>query len=84
MRFLRARGTEAEQDLPFAGLADLLSPVLNYLDGLPGPQHAALASALAVGPVVPADPFAICAATLRLLSTAAARQPVLAVVDDAH
>ncbi len=83
-RILRARGTEAEQDLPFAGLADLLRPVLSYLDRLPGPQRAALAGALAVGPAVPADPFTICAATLSLLSAAAASQPLLAVVDDAH
>jgi DNA-binding CsgD family transcriptional regulator len=81
---LRARGAESEQNLPFAGLAGLLGPVLGLLDALPGPQRAALAGALAVGPAVPADRFAICAATLGLLAAAAADQPVLAVVDDAH
>lgn len=84
LRVLRARGARSEQNLPFAGLADLVRPVLGDLDALPDPQRAALASALALGPAVSADPFAICAATLSLLTVAAARQPVLAVVDDMH
>jgi DNA-binding NarL/FixJ family response regulator len=84
LRILRARGVESEQNLPFAGLADLAGPILGYLDALPGPQRSALAGALAVGPVTRADRFAICAATFSLLSAAAATRPVLAVVDDAH
>ena len=84
LRVLRARGARSEQNLPFAGLANLVRPVLGDLDALPGPQRAALASALAIGPAVSADPFAICAATLSLLTAAAARQPLLAVVDDMH
>ena len=84
LRVLRARGAESERNLPFAGLADLVGPVLGYLDGLPERQAAALAGALAVGPAVPADRFAVCAATLGLLAAAAAERPVLAVVDDVH
>ena len=84
LRILRARGVEAEQNLPFAGLADLAGPILGYLEALPGPQRAALAGALAVGPVARADRFAICAATFSLLGAAAATRPVLAVIDDAH
>ena len=81
---LRARGVESEQNLPFAGLAGLLGPVLQHLGTLPGRQRAALAGALAVGPAVPADRFAISAATLSLLAAAAAERPVLATVDDVH
>ena len=81
---LRAHGVESEQDLPFAGLADLVGPILGHLGALPGPQRAALAGALAVGPVVPGGRFPVCAAALRLLSAAAAQRPVLAVVDDGH
>jgi DNA-binding CsgD family transcriptional regulator len=84
LQVLRAHGVESEQDLPFAGLADLVGPILGHLDALPGPQRAALAGALAVGPVVPGGRFPVCAATLRLLSAAAAQRPVLAVVDDGH
>src|SRR5262245_38712135 len=50
MRTLRARGIESEAVIPFAGLAELLRPVLGALDQIPEPQAAALAGALALGP----------------------------------
>jgi DNA-binding NarL/FixJ family response regulator len=84
LQVLRARGVDSERNLPFAGLSDLLHPILGHLGALPGRQRAALAGALAIGPPVSADRFAICAATLNLLGEATARQPVLAVVDDMH
>jgi len=84
LHVLRARGIKSERNLPFAGLSDLLRPVLGHLDALPGTQRTALAAALAIGPAVSADRFAICAATLSLLGEAAARRPFLAVVDDVH
>lgn len=84
LHVLRSRGFESEQDLPFAGLASLVGPILGHLDSLPAPQREALAGALALAPAGPAERFAICSATFNLLSAAAAQQPVLAVVDDAH
>jgi len=33
MRLLQARGVEAESDLPFAGLTDLLGPVIDLASG---------------------------------------------------
>jgi DNA-binding CsgD family transcriptional regulator len=81
---LRARGVETESDLAFSALADLLAPVVDQLDELPAPQAAALAAALALGPPQQGDRLAVCVATLGLLRAAAARRPVLAVVDDAH
>src|SRR4029079_18154676 len=59
MRVLRARGVESEAEIPFAGLADLLRPVLAAIDRIPGPQAAALAGALALGPARPGDRFAV-------------------------
>ncbi|UQU68253.1 LuxR family transcriptional regulator [Couchioplanes caeruleus] len=82
MRVLSARGYEAESEIPFAGLSDLLRPVLGELDGLPAPQAAALRSALALGPPVAGDRFSVCAATVGLLSAAAQSGPLLVVVDD--
>ncbi|BCJ48532.1 transcriptional regulator [Actinoplanes sp. NBRC 14428] len=82
MRVLRARGFEAESEIPFAGLADLLRPVLSELDTLPGPQAAALRSALALGPPVAGDRFSVCAATVGILAAAAEETPLLVVVDD--
>jgi DNA-binding CsgD family transcriptional regulator len=80
MRVVRARGVESESELTFAGLADLLAPLLDRLDGLPPAQSAALAGALALGPPAAPDRFAVYAATLSLLADCA---PLLAIVDDA-
>ncbi|GAA2510587.1 LuxR family transcriptional regulator [Winogradskya humida] len=82
MRVLRARGYENESEIPFAGLADLLRPVLSGLDELPGPQADALRSALALGPPVAGDRFSICAATVGILAAAAEVTPLLVVIDD--
>jgi ATP/maltotriose-dependent transcriptional regulator MalT len=84
MTVLRARGAEWETELPFAALADLLHPVLGYIDEIPAPQAAALNAALALGPPAGGDRFTTCAATLSVLAAAAERSPLLAVVDDVH
>jgi predicted ATPase len=81
---LRTRGIEAEYGIPFAGLADLLRPVQHLLPELPQPQAAALETALALGPPIPVDRFAVGAATLNLLAVAAQGGSLLCVVDDAH
>jgi DNA-binding CsgD family transcriptional regulator len=82
---LWARGVESEIELAFSGLAQLLAPqLLGHLEAIPGPQAAALASALALGPPVPGDPLTVYAATLSLLAAAAEERPVLGVVDDLH
>jgi DNA-binding CsgD family transcriptional regulator len=82
MLVLSARGYEDESEIPFAGLADLLRPVLEILDELPAPQAAALRSALALGPPVAGDRFTVCAATVGILAAAADTSPLLIVVDD--
>ena len=84
MRILRCRGIESEAVIPFAGLAELLRPVLSALDRIPEPQAAALAGALALGPSASGDRFAIGAATLSLLAASAEERPLALLVDDAH
>lgn len=81
-RLLRARGMESESDIPFAGLGELVTPLLSYLDEIPEVQATALRGALALGPATPADRFTVPAALLSLLARAADEQPVLAIVDD--
>ena len=81
---LKARGMESESDIPFAGLAELVTPLLPHLDELPGVQAAAIRGALALGPATPTDRFTVPAALLSLLARAADERPVLAVVDDAQ
>ena len=46
-RQLRCAGIEAEVELPFAGLHQLLGPVLDRLDRLPAPQAQGLQAAFA-------------------------------------
>lgn len=77
-------GAESEASLAFAGLSDLLAPVLGRLDDLPAPQADALRGALALGPPQPGDRFTTYAATLSLLASAAEDRPVVCIVDDAH
>lgn len=84
LRVLKARGTEAEREIPFGGLLQLLRPAIGELDRIPGPQREALAAALALssGPV--ADRFAVGAATLSLICRYAEQAPLAILVDDAH
>ncbi|WP_447041447.1 helix-turn-helix transcriptional regulator [Streptomyces sp. DSM 118878] len=81
---LGTRGVEVESDLPYVGLADLLRPVLHFLDRIPERQAAALTGALALGPAVAQDRFAVAAGTLSLLGAIAEEGPVLVTVDDAQ
>jgi DNA-binding CsgD family transcriptional regulator/tetratricopeptide (TPR) repeat protein len=84
MRVLSVSGRESESKLAFAGLHQLLRPVLPAAAGLPGRQAQALLGALglAADPVA-ADPLLTGAAVLTLLSDLSERSPVLVVADDA-
>jgi DNA-binding CsgD family transcriptional regulator len=86
IRVLPVTGRESESKLAFAGLHQLLRPVLPAAAaGLPGRQAQALSGALGLSadPVAP-DPLLTGAAVLTLLSDLSERSPVLVVVDDAH
>ena len=85
MRVLRAVGVEAEMELPFAALHQLCLPLLDRLDGLPGPQRDALATTFGLSEGVVPDRFFVGLAVLGLLSDVAAEvRPLLCVVDDAQ
>jgi DNA-binding CsgD family transcriptional regulator len=83
MAVLRAVGIEAEVELPFAGLHQLLRPVLAHIASLPGPQSAALSAAVGLG-AGEHDRFLVSAGVLSLLADVAESQPVLVIVDDSH
>jgi DNA-binding CsgD family transcriptional regulator len=84
-RVLGVTGRESESKLAFAGLHQLLRPVLSGAADLPGRQAQALLSALglAADPVIP-DPLLTGVAVLTLLSDLSERSPVLVVADDAQ
>jgi len=84
MRLLRARGIESEAQIPFASLLELIRPALPMLGKIPGPQAAAMESALALRPGTGQERFAIGAATLSLLAAYAEDAPLVVVIDDAH
>ncbi|HEV3287707.1 MAG TPA: ATP-binding protein, partial [Streptosporangiaceae bacterium] len=85
MRVLPVTGRESESRLAFAGLHQLLRPVLPAAAGLPGRQAQALSRALglAADPGAP-DPLLTGVAVLTLLSDLSERSPVLVIADDAH
>ena len=84
MAVLSAAGVEAESDLGFAGLHELLRPILSFLGELPDIQSQALAGALGLAPSIRADRLLTSAAVLGLLAAAAEKHPILCVVDDAQ
>jgi DNA-binding CsgD family transcriptional regulator len=81
---LCAAGAQSETGLAFAGLHQLLRPVLGRLDRLPGPQRDALSATFGAIDVPAPDPFLIALAALNLLTDAAERLPLLLVVEDAQ
>src|SRR6266478_308335 len=85
LRVLTVTGRESESRLAFAGLHQLLRPVLSAAAGLPARQARALSGALGLSadPGAP-DPLLTGAAVLTLLSDLSERSPVLVVADDAH
>jgi len=78
-------GLESEASLSYAGLGDLMRPMLSRLGELPRPLSVPMSAALAVAlPAQQPSSYAVSLATLRLLTASAENQPVLVVVDDAH
>ena len=87
LRVLRAVPAESETELSFAGLGDLLDPVLgDALDALVPAQRRALSRALVLddedGPSP--DPHAVGVAVLNVLRAMSAEQQLLVAIDDAQ
>jgi hypothetical protein len=83
-RVLRAVGVESEMELPFAALHQLCSPVLDRLDGVPGPQRDALSKVFGLSGGLPPDRFLVGLGALSLLAGLGAEQPLVCFVDDAQ
>jgi DNA-binding CsgD family transcriptional regulator len=87
LRVLRALPAESETELSFAGLGDLLDPVLaDVLDVLVPAQRRALSRALVLDDDegTSPDPHAVGVAVLNVLRAASADRPLLVAVDDAQ
>jgi DNA-binding CsgD family transcriptional regulator len=83
-RVLQARPAEAEAELSYVSLADLLGTAFEEArDVLPEPQERALAAALLrVDPGEPADPRTTATALVGVLAALAVDRPVLVAIDD--
>src|SRR5215469_1036753 len=77
-------GVESEINLPYSAMHQLIVPFLPLMEDLPVPQRQALLVALGMEAGPPPERFLVGLACLTLLSRAAADQPVLCAIDDAH
>jgi hypothetical protein len=70
-RVARASGVESEMELAYAGLHQLLAPMLARLERLPAPQGEALVTAFGLSSGAAPDRFLVGLATLSLLAEVA-------------
>src|SRR5438128_1355347 len=81
-KVLAITGLESEADLPYAGLHQLLQPVLPSAGALPGPQKDAWLTALGMRAGAPPEVFLVGLATLSLMDEVADERPLVVVADD--
>jgi DNA-binding CsgD family transcriptional regulator len=77
-------GVESEAELAFAGMHQLLGPIVGFAEHLPDPQRGALEAAFGVRGDLEPDPFLVALAVHRVVCDAAEAGPVALIVDDAH
>ncbi|MER7705153.1 AAA family ATPase [Kitasatospora sp. NPDC097605] len=81
-RVVRAAGAEAESELPYAGLHQLLHPLLPEIARLDDAQRALLDVVFGRSSGPPPSVLTLGIAVLDLLARTASRQPLLLVLDD--
>jgi AAA ATPase domain len=81
-RVMRTAGVQSEIEFAFGGLHQLLAPVLDHLDKLPGPQREALQTVFGISAGPAPDRFLVALAVLSLLAEVAREQPLVCLVDD--
>ncbi len=84
MLVLMTTGVQSEAQLPFAGLHQLVQPVLGQAGMLAEPQREAMLAAFGLADPAAPNLFLTALAALDLLAASAARAPVLVVAEDAH
>ncbi len=77
-------GVESEAELAFAGLHQLLRPVMGALAQLPQAQRQTLEAALGLGVDLKPDSFGVAVAAFQLICEAADSVPLVLIVDDAQ
>jgi len=84
LRALSSSGVESEAELAFAGLHQLLVPVLELVELSPAPQRRALEVAFGIASGPEPDLFLVALAAYQLVCDAAEERPLVILADDAH
>jgi hypothetical protein len=82
VRVVRSTGFTAELGHPYAGLHQVLRPLLSRAAGLSPLRRGALEAAFGLVPGPPPDLYAVAMSALELLAEAAAEKPLLVLLDD--
>jgi len=83
-RALVTVGVESEAEFAFAGLHQLLRPVIGALAELPDAQRHTLEAALGLGVDLEPDPYRVAIAAFQLICELAEPTPLVLIVDDAQ
>jgi DNA-binding CsgD family transcriptional regulator len=83
-RVLNGTGLQSASPVGYAGLHQLLQPVLRHLDRLPARQREALESAFGLADGSSPDKLLVSIAALGLLEEASLTSPLLIAVEDVH
>ncbi|MGP4045929.1 helix-turn-helix transcriptional regulator [Streptomyces sp. 2A115] len=81
---IRATGVETESELPYAGLRQLLHPLLSDVSQLDTGTGATFGAVFGRTDGTPPSVMTLGLAVLRLLSSVASKRPLLLVLDDGH
>lgn len=81
---LSCAGVQSQTTVGYAGLHELVHPILSCADALPEHQRTALLAAFGLAEAGMPNPLLIGVATLGLIEEAAATRPMLLVIDDAQ
>jgi DNA-binding CsgD family transcriptional regulator len=84
VRVLAVSGIRSEAGVGFAGLHQMVGPLLEQARELPGPQRDALLATFGMNEGWTSDTFVVALAALELLNREAEHGPLVVVVDDAH
>jgi DNA-binding CsgD family transcriptional regulator len=84
VRVERISAVESEMELAFAGLHQLIAPILAEVPSLPEPQQRALDTAFGLVARGAPERFFVGLATLTLLSEVARVRPLVCIIDDAQ
>jgi DNA-binding CsgD family transcriptional regulator len=84
IRSLVTTGVESEAELAFAGLHQLLQPILGIREVLPDRPRRVLEAAFGIAGELGPDPFRVALAAHQLVCEAAESGPLILIADDAH